>query len=1064
MIIITCSGMSIIYAQNIANKTEDEITMVLDKVKYLQSTKKHKETLHLADSVLLLDYKSVDNRSLERLYWYKSSALYAMGKYKKAISSFKGGLELVPVHDTLALSDYWQKLGTANIYIENKNEALNYLNLIIDNKAFYILHKIDKLVIAYNDRGSLYAIFSELDKSTEDMNQAISLLYQSQNPNIELAGNINLNIGGNFLEIEELDSAYLYYIRAESLYQQSLPDEHYKFGSVNYNLGSIEAIRGNLLNAKKHLQLCETNWKKNYGPSHPRIAIIYLKKNKLFTQLGDYEKALSYGSKALKLLKENKITRPSYFRSIHNNLAITYGALGLYSEALLQNDEAKKIIINTYGDLSIHFYRNEYFRAETYIHSGDRENAIKTLESVLLHIDIVNYPFLTARCYYQLGLVYGINGNYKKAHQLLDIAIETYQTKAYQIVIELPQVMMSKIELYLKQDELDMAKVLLDDLQLGKFKKIFSSTTEPLNVLDDNIQLQCKYSHLVAKHYKSKHNITGHQEDLIQSYDKYMEAIDKFSLWQYDIEEDKSILKLTQDQRSLFSEAISVVEQLYQSDPNSYFESAIKIAHLSKNTILKRKIAANRNIKSIGIPDSIADETSRLKNLISSANSDLNDASIEKIDSSVMVEITNQRANLYNLKQKLANHINKIKKTFPAYYKKQFELINIDISSIQNSLSDREAIIEYMLFDSILYTILIDKNQQKLLKSNFSTEDKNLIKSLYLANTNNTINKAQSVLLYNTLYKPLIPYLGAEITKLVIIPDGILSYLPFEILMDTSGSYLISNKSIRYSWTIDELKDNKKIEINTTKLLGYCPAILEGSTSLTDTTQIISSTYPLKGSQAELDAISSIWESSIYEGRNATENSFKQKCDGYQVLHLSTHGVINDDNPLLSHLIFHTENDTIDNGKLHSWEIYNLSLDADLVVLSACNTGTGKMENTEGVQSLSRSFASAGVSSTIMSLWEIPDYSTSRILSSFYSYLKEGMSKSDALQLSKLDYIKEVPSLELKKPYFWAGLVLIGSDEPLVIKRNNNRFLWFGLISLLVLILFLGYRKSIKLN
>ena len=132
-----------------------------------------------------------------------------------------------------------------------------------------------------------------------------------------------------------------------------------------------------------HFQKCENNWRKNYGSNHPRIAIINIRKGDLYNILGDYENGLLFGSEALQSLKDNNIKTPRYHRSIHNNLAISYESLGLYEKALLHYDEAKEIIIVTYGDSSIHYFNNQYFRAETYGHLDNAEASISILESVL---------------------------------------------------------------------------------------------------------------------------------------------------------------------------------------------------------------------------------------------------------------------------------------------------------------------------------------------------------------------------------------------------------------------------------------------------------------------------------------------------------------------------------------------------------------------------------------------------------------------------------------------------------------------------------------------------------
>ena len=120
-----------------------------------------------------------------------------------------------------------------------------------------------------------------------------------------------------------------------------------------------------------------------------------------------------------------------------------------------------------------------------------------------------------------------------------------------------------------------------------------------------------------------------------------------------------------------------------------------------------------------------------------------------------------------------------------------------------------------------------------------------------------------------------------------------------------------------------------------------------------------------------------------------------------------------------------------------------------MAVLSACNTGFGKLEKGEGVMSMARAFHFSGVPAVVMSLWKVPDRSTKEIMLHFYKYLKEGNSKSVALQKAKLDYLSSTDDMALRHPYYWAGFVINGNTEPLDLKGSNLTRL-MGVIALLV--------------
>jgi CHAT domain-containing protein len=153
-------------------------------------------------------------------------------------------------------------------------------------------------------------------------------------------------------------------------------------------------------------------------------------------------------------------------------------------------------------------------------------------------------------------------------------------------------------------------------------------------------------------------------------------------------------------------------------------------------------------------------------------------------------------------------------------------------------------------------------------------------------------------------------------------------------------------------------------------------------------------------------------------------------------------------------MVFAQNRDTLENGLLNTYEIYNLDLDdAKMVVLSSCNTGAGYLQSGEGVISLARGFMYAGSSSVVMSLWEVDDYSGSEIIKSFYSNLKWGYSKSEALKRSREDYLRSADQLR-SHPYFWCSMVILGEDEPLYFNR-----LRLGLVLLLLFSVIFVWRR-----
>ena len=158
---------------------------------------------------------------------------------------------------------------------------------------------------------------------------------------------------------------------------------------------------------------------------------------------------------------------------------------------------------------------------------------------------------------------------------------------------------------------------------------------------------------------------------------------------------------------------------------------------------------------------------------------------------------------------------------------------------------------------------------------------------------------------------------------------------------------------------------------------------------------------------------------------NASEKNFKdQSTVNYRFVHLATHGFVNEEKPGFSGLLLSPDETSSEDGILYLAEVYNLQLNAELMTLSACETGLGKIARGEGLIGLTRGFLYAGAQNLLVSLWKVNDASTSRLMIDFYEDLLNGNSKSAALQTAKLNLINS--DAKYADPYYWAPFVLIG--------------------------------------
>lgn len=332
--------------------------------------------------------------------------------------------------------------------------------------------------------------------------------------------------------------------------------------------------------------------------------------------------------------------------------------------------------------------------------------------------------------------------------------------------------------------------------------------------------------------------------------------------------------------------------------------------------------------------------------------------------------------------------------------------------------------------------------------------------------------------LYTILLKPLEPIINKS-DELIIVPDDFLYYLPFEALVtDTNdvqnrydfqkARFLIQKVNISYLQSASLLNPTLLKKGRPTRgLLALGNPAFESSGSQNNNIDRSSDSrvnrlLSLPNSEREVIDIGNLLSGSeqIFVGENASESNFKKNAGEFQIIHLASHFEINDVDPLYSKVILSQQGNTQEDGYLQTYEVFDLRLNADLVVLSACNTALGKLSKGEGLIGISRAFLYAGVPSIVVSLWNVEDEATGKIMEYFYGHLKEGDPKNDALRLAKLDYLKNA-DITKRDPFFWAPFILFGDLNPIPLEVKPN-YLNLTLYSALLLAFVFGFGLLFK--
>ena len=286
--------------------------------------------------------------------------------------------------------------------------------------------------------------------------------------------------------------------------------------------------------------------------------------------------------------------------------------------------------------------------------------------------------------------------------------------------------------------------------------------------------------------------------------------------------------------------------------------------------------------------------------------------------------------------------------------------------------------------------------------------------------------------LYEALLAPLWDTLP---TRLLIIPDAWLSALPFEALYTEPGDhrwdvapFLVRETDIHYAYSLQVNAQQQQRSVQAPEsLLHFAPRFADGQRGLP----------PLLNGSSE---IPQRWEKTTLENAGANWQTLQEHASEYRILHLSTHGTVADSLPRIECY----------DRSAYLPDIYALPLNAELVVLSACETSLGTFEQGEGVMSLSRAFTYAGSQGLVATLWSVNELATGRMLNQMYQHLEVGNRKATALTQAKRDYLAspEVPVFQ-KSPYYWAGIVYVGADGTLrqspAMKLGGN-WLWWSFL------------------
>jgi len=888
---------------------------------------------------------------------------------------------------------------------EGRNiESLDTFKLVLDYRIKGYGDEDYMLGAAYSAVGVGYFNLGQNDIALKNYKLAEKNYLLRDHPNITSLARLYRNIGNVYRAKLDYNNALDYAMQALNAYEMDDPIDETGIAGAKYAIGELYFLLEDYSKAKEIFN--------NTYPTTDTLTNIYLS-----NLMANIEERVDNTDEARYFFLNTISLNKKFYGNNHLELAIAYMNYASflseqkeYSEGISTLDKAYKIIQQIQPSKGIEL-------SDYYEYKGDL---------------IKSKPIATEN----------ITSFRQQKKQNLDEAIDFYNESLY--------------ALYTGEGEVKLDKLTIDNCLS------FTDCMILLKTMADT------YGEMALLDKEEKDNF--YEESLEEALRYYKVIGGLIQRARMEISSDESKIQLTQLEYSTFEKTIETAYLVYAlNQEEDYLELAFENSEQLKSSAVFDRISNDLAQENSLIPDSLIELENKLNNIISIYNEKAyEESSLEEPDSTLLQEYNDKVFDATRQRDELNRYL---EENYSDYYDLKYSKAMLTVSEIQNGLDKKEAVLEYVLneTDSIadLYTFVITKDS-KLFNHQFVTPKmKNSME--YIFNFMTTPNylftqnedSKQFCLSANDMYSLLIQPFDEVIQNknLTIIPDGKLNYIAFDGLLknipDTGQmidfsklDYLVRDFNVNYANSVNILMKHRSSRSNLrNRILAFAPEYHSEKFELSNASYTL---MPLPGVQKEVDAISETVATDIYRGNLATEEKFRELSSHYDILHLAMHAYINDSLPAYSRLAFapvKNEEDLQKDGWLNTADVYNLDLQqARLTVLSACNTGVGKMQKGEGLMSLARGFLYAGCPSIVMSLWEVEDNAGTQIMTSFYKNLKHGKTKDEALREAKIEYLENANS-RLAHPHYWMSFKSIGDNSPVY---TSNDIYFFALLIILI--------------
>jgi CHAT domain-containing protein len=869
--------------------------------------------------------------------------------------------------------------------------------------------------------------------------------YQELPPTLNALASVYSNSGKPYQALPLLEEA----LRILKLYY---PPGHYNYGQTFNNLGIAYDKLGEFDKALVAYHQSLAAKEKNPEPNPIAISNTYNNLAGVHLMMEDLEKSIEYFRISQGILEKNNLKVTKEYALGLMNLGACWNRAKNFQLSRKYIDEARELSEIVFKKDPLSKGLLYYNIGASFIESNELTDAAASIKTAIDTFETVlgKGNYFEMHCLIALGQILMKQGQPDSSLKLfkksLEIALAILGKNHNETILVMNN-------LGTAYDHLKMIPEAIEVFRSAvvHYEEKFTLAAQPVTPGLDYLDAQVNLTNMLLGKYLKKDKNDERLQEIKAELAKSMAVFETLKAMSNDF--------LTK--QTLVSSNYSLMEIAIETAMLEDQHLAFDYAERCKANNLLSTINEQKDTLFPGIPLEILAKEKSLKSRITFFEKQIG-VQIDELD---FEKISEFQFKLDSLKKQFKLLKNDLKEIYPQYYNLKYADATVSVGEVQQKLlQPGETLLEYFLGDSVMFIFLVQKDNYRVFELKpdslkawvtqlqegifgyYSLPLSKQTSDIYAKTLNQYVRVAPKI--YQKLIAPVAGYLTGEI---VVIPDGELGYVPFEALLPRAPEpannlgdceFLINKYNFSYCYSatlLREMRGKQYQQRSDSTLLAFAPFSKSGYRK--NNQDIFpknrdnyfgitrDSLAPLKYSGEEVKHAADTWKGKYLLDKEASKARFLKSAGYFRILHLSTHASANMEKGADPYLAFFKPAQSMEDAFLYAADIYNLLLQADLIILSACETNRGVLQRGEGIISLARAFTYAGAKSLVTTLWVVDDYSTEAIMGIFHAGLKKGLTKNVALYEAKRQFMEANPNE--RHPFYWAGLIPVGDMSPI---------------------------------